>query len=192
MRALLLLVTTLLLAGCSIFGDDEEPVEPPAELTDFDPTVKVSRAWNVGFDRGADGLLLGLTPATDGGRIYAGAHGGRVIVIDAATGDPVWTEKTGRDLSAGGMRVEREPGLELGMELRLVLYGHANLPPLLVRAVVHRDAGEEGWALRFEELTDAVREQIQKLVESLPVIDSDEDPTQSRLGQIVSEVLERS
>ena len=101
MRALLLLLTTLLLTGCSLFGDDEEPVEPPAELTDFDPTVKVRRAWNVGFGGGADGLLLGLTPATDGGRIYAGAHSGRVIVVDAATGDPVWSEKTGRELSAG-------------------------------------------------------------------------------------------
>jgi len=98
----------------------------------------------------------------------------------------------GRDLSAGGMRVDREPSLALGMELGLVLYGHANFPPLRVRAIVHRDAGEEGWALRFEELTEVAREQIQKLVESLPVVDSDEDPSQSRLGQVVSEVLERS
>jgi hypothetical protein len=98
----------------------------------------------------------------------------------------------GRDLSAGGMRVEREPGLELGMELRLVLYGHANLPPLLVRAVVHRDAGEEGWALRFKDLLEPAREQIEKLVESLPVVESDEDPSLARPGQVVSEVLERS
>jgi hypothetical protein len=98
----------------------------------------------------------------------------------------------GRDLSAGGMRVEREPGLALGMELRLVLYGHANLPPLLVRAVVHRDAGEEGWALRFKDLLEPAREQIEKLVESLPVVESDEDPSLARPGQVVSEVLERS
>jgi len=97
----------------------------------------------------------------------------------------------GRDLSAGGMRVEREPSLALGMELRLVLYGHANLPPLMVRAVVHRDAGEGGWALRFEDLLEPAREQIQKLVESLPAVDSDGDPTCSRPGQVVSEVLER-
>jgi hypothetical protein len=98
----------------------------------------------------------------------------------------------GRDLSAGGMRVEREPSLALGMELRLALYGHANLPPLLVRTVVHRDDGEEGWALRFEDLSEPAREQIQQLVESLPVVDSDGDPIHSRPGQVVSEVLERS
>ena len=44
MRLLLLLFAALLTAGCSIFGDDDEPVEPPAELTDFEPTVPSSGA----------------------------------------------------------------------------------------------------------------------------------------------------
>jgi outer membrane protein assembly factor BamB len=101
MRGLLLLLTSLLASGCALFGDEDEPVEPPAELTEFEPRVEVKRAWSVDFGSGSDELLLGLSPATDGARIYAGGHGGRVIAVDAPSGDPVWAVKTGLPLSAG-------------------------------------------------------------------------------------------
>jgi outer membrane protein assembly factor BamB len=101
MRLLLLLFAALLTAGCSIFGDDDEPVEPPAELTDFEPTVEVRRVWDVRFGKGSEGLLFGLSPATDGGRVYAGGRRGRVLAVDAASGDPVWAQKTDLQLSAG-------------------------------------------------------------------------------------------
>jgi outer membrane protein assembly factor BamB len=101
MRRLLLLSVVLFANGCALFGGDDEPVEPPAELTEFEPTVKVRRAWSVGFGGSSEGLLFGLTPATDGARVYAGGHGGRVVAVDAPSGDPVWSVKTGLPLSAG-------------------------------------------------------------------------------------------
>ena len=36
---------TMLVAGCGIFGDDEEKLEP-AELIDFDETIDVKRVWS--------------------------------------------------------------------------------------------------------------------------------------------------
>ncbi len=101
MRGLTLLLASLLASGCALFGDDDEPVEPPAELTEFEPRVKIKRVWSVDFGSGSDELLLGLSPATDGARIYGGGHAGRVIAIDAPSGDPVWAVKTGLPLSAG-------------------------------------------------------------------------------------------
>jgi outer membrane protein assembly factor BamB len=101
MRGLTLLLASLLASGCALFGDDDEPVEPPAELTEFEPRVAVKRVWSVDFGSGSDELLLGLSPATDGARIYGGGHAGRVIAIDAPSGDPVWAVKTGLPLSAG-------------------------------------------------------------------------------------------
>jgi outer membrane protein assembly factor BamB len=101
MRWLLVIIGTLLATGCSLFGDEDTPVEPPAELEDFEPTVKIKRAWSVRFGGGSEGLLLGLTPATDGARVFAGGHTGRVLSVDSQTGDPVWAQKTGLPLSAG-------------------------------------------------------------------------------------------
>jgi outer membrane protein assembly factor BamB len=108
MRALLLLLMFLTVGGCALFGDDDEPVEPPAELTDFEPRIKVKRVWDIDFGSGSEELLLGLSPATDGARVYAGGHRGRVIAVDAPSGDSVWAVKTGLPLSAG-------PGVGLGL-----------------------------------------------------------------------------
>jgi outer membrane protein assembly factor BamB len=108
MRALPLLLLSLTVAGCALFGDDDEPVEPPAELTEFEPRIKVKRVWDIDFGSGSEELLLGLSPATDGARVYAGGHRGRVIAVDAPSGDAVWAVKTGLPLSAG-------PGVGLGL-----------------------------------------------------------------------------
>ena len=100
-RVFALLPAALLITACSLFGDKEEPIEPPAELVAFDATVKLDRRWNVRFGKGADGLIQGLTPATAGGRIYAGTRNGRAICLDVETGKPVWAVSTEMDFSAG-------------------------------------------------------------------------------------------
>jgi outer membrane protein assembly factor BamB len=46
-------------------------------------------------------LRLGLRPASDGARIYAGAHDGQVAAFDAETGRKLWSVKTRLPLAAG-------------------------------------------------------------------------------------------
>jgi outer membrane protein assembly factor BamB len=46
-------------------------------------------------------LRLGLRPATDGARIYAGSYDGQVVSFDAENGDKLWSVKTGLPLTAG-------------------------------------------------------------------------------------------
>ena len=89
-------------SGCSMFGGDEEdPLEPPAELVDFETTIEVERLWSTRVGGDSERLRLGLSPATDGTRIYAGSFDGRVGAYDAIEGDRVWEIDTELPLAAG-------------------------------------------------------------------------------------------
>jgi hypothetical protein len=91
----------------------------------------------------------------------------------------------GRDLSAQGLRVEREAAFTLGDELKLALYGGVGSSPVMLKAVVERDDGELGWYLQFEALTPTVAKDIQKLLDSLVPVDPPEGA-----GRVLTEVLE--
>ncbi len=97
----------------------------------------------------------------------------------------------GRDLSSRGMRVKPDPGLRLGAELKLALYGRAGIPPVAIRAVVYRDNGDAGWYLRFRTVSKASEARLEKLMESLPLMTSKPPDSAERPGVVVSEVLER-
>ncbi len=128
-----MLVPALLLSGCSLFGDSDEPVEPPAELTDFDRAVDVDEVWDVSVGPGAELLRLGLRPAVQGGRVFAGGRGGRVVSLDLATGKTEWTADTELKLSAG-------PGVGDG----LVVLGTSDSDVVAIDAA----SGAEVWRTR--------------------------------------------
>jgi hypothetical protein len=89
------------------------------------------------------------------------------------------------------MRVQPDPSLRLGDELKLALYGRAGIPPVAIRAVATRDDGEAGWYLRFRAVSKASEARLEKLMESLPLVTSKLPDTPDRPGVVVSEVLER-
>jgi outer membrane protein assembly factor BamB len=95
------LLFALLVTGCSIFGDDDEPIDPPAELQDFDASLRVQKVWDIRVGDGTEYLMLDLAPVVDGGRVFAGAHDGRVVAADAQTGRRVWNADTKLELSSG-------------------------------------------------------------------------------------------
>ena len=97
----LLLVLGFAVGGCSIFGDDDEPVEAPAELTDFEKTVNVDEVWDVSVGPGSELLRLALRPAVQGGRVYAAGRDGRVVSLDVTSGRNEWRLDTDLPLSAG-------------------------------------------------------------------------------------------
>ena len=84
--------------GCS---GGKEKAEPPAKLVAFKPTLDVRRAWRDKVGGGTERLRLGLHPASDGARVYAGSADGHVKAFDAVTGKVVWQIKTGLPLAAG-------------------------------------------------------------------------------------------
>ena len=95
----------------------------------------------------------------------------------------------GRDLSVGGMRIDPLPGLKLGDRLHLAIYGDAGESPFLVWASVRRDDGEGGMALAFDELPGEMATRLERLVGSLPAVESLHDTEAQAMGTVVSEIL---
>ncbi|MCK6370031.1 MAG: outer membrane protein assembly factor BamB [Gammaproteobacteria bacterium] len=87
--------------GCSWFGADEIDESTPAELVDFEPSQRVRKVWKSGIGDGNETLRLGLAPASDGTRIFAADHDGRVAAFDAARGKRIWRVKTRLPLAGG-------------------------------------------------------------------------------------------
>ncbi|MGD8573509.1 MAG: outer membrane protein assembly factor BamB [Gammaproteobacteria bacterium] len=97
MRRLLLLGCVLALSACA--GVDT--TEPPAPLVQFNPTLKVEKAWSHGSFSDAEGLLLALRPASDGVHVFAAGHDGEVDAWDLKTGRSVWSRDLDMPLAAG-------------------------------------------------------------------------------------------
>jgi hypothetical protein len=100
-----------------------------------------------------------------------GAYTRRVLASGGGAGRML----AGRDLSTGGMRVERSAELALGDELKLALYGQPGGAAVLVRARVARDAGPRGWGLEFLGVSPAIAAHLDELVRSLPRLDEPRD-----------------
>lgn len=97
----LLLAAPVLLGGCSIFGDDDEPIEAPAELTEIEPVLNVRKVWDARVGSGSELLDLALRPEIEGGRVYAAGRDGVVHSLDLETGRSQWRTDTELELSAG-------------------------------------------------------------------------------------------
>ena len=126
-RIVTLAVLCAVLGGCA---GRKETAEPPAELTDFDATLDVERLWRGKVGGASERLRLGLRPATDGARIYAGAYDGQIAAFDAQSGEKLWSVDTRLKLTAG-------PGYGDGA----LAFGTADGELLLVDAAT----GQERW-----------------------------------------------
>lgn len=87
-------------AGCSVFGGDDD-VELPAELAEFKATIGVKKVWHASLGDESEFLRLALQPASDGARIFAAAHDGKVSAFEAVKGKRLWRRKTKLPLSGG-------------------------------------------------------------------------------------------
>jgi PilZ domain len=96
----------------------------------------------------------------------------------------------GRDLSIGGMRVAGNPQLELGMRLRLAVFGAPREEPILVRAEVTR-ADDGSHALRFVDVAPDVASRLEKLVAHLPSVEPLDLDEVDGLGAVVTRIVGR-
>jgi outer membrane protein assembly factor BamB len=103
-RAPLVFLLALSLSGCSwirgYFGSDE-PLEPPAKLTEIHPELSVQSLWSTRVGHGAGKLRVRLTPAMDGSRLFAADDNGLVVALDADKGKRLWDMQTRVPVSAG-------------------------------------------------------------------------------------------
>lgn len=97
------LAATILLtqSGCgaiaNLFGDDK--VEQPAELQNITQEVRLNKRWSVNVGDGQGNYYNLLSPALDGGFIYAASANGTVVKVERATGDVAWRVRTDKTVS---------------------------------------------------------------------------------------------
>jgi outer membrane protein assembly factor BamB len=89
----LLLLPLALVSGCAWFASED--VLKPAELVDFEPTVKLEKIWSTGVGAGQDNRYTRFVPAFSDGLVFVADHKGRVFALDQETGKKVWQRKTG-------------------------------------------------------------------------------------------------
>ncbi len=95
------LVAALALLGALAACDKDTTADPPAELVDIKPTLKVQRLWSQNLGGGGEALRLTLGVAGSGDTVYAAGHDGKVRALDAANGKQRWQVDTDLELSAG-------------------------------------------------------------------------------------------
>lgn len=106
-------------------------------------------------------------------------YAGRRVV---ALGEEAARVLIGRDLSIGGMRVERAPNLAVGQGFRIAIHVAPGQTPLVVNAEILRDDGERGFAVRFVDVDEVAARYLGKMVDSLPVLSGGE-------AVVVSEIV---
>jgi outer membrane protein assembly factor BamB len=97
------LAALVLLNGCSwikSWGDDDDP-NAPAELVDFEPTLKVGKIWSTGIGKGLDNAGRQLRPAYGSGSLYAADYKGLLTSINADNGNKRWEIKTKLPFTGG-------------------------------------------------------------------------------------------
>ena len=97
------LAALLLLNGCSwikSWGDDDDP-DAPAKLVEFEPTLKVGKAWSTDVGKGLDKTGRQIRPAYSSGSLYTADYKGTLAAIDAENGQKRWEIKTELPFTGG-------------------------------------------------------------------------------------------
>lgn len=97
-RGILILALAALVAGggCStIKRAKRENIQPPRELTDVTPTIKIDRLWKTSVGDGAAESGVRMRPAYAGGTIYAASVDGALVALDAKSGKKLWKLSAG-------------------------------------------------------------------------------------------------
>ncbi|MET0069990.1 MAG: outer membrane protein assembly factor BamB [Candidatus Thiodiazotropha sp.] len=99
MKAVVYWSLLLLLAGCSAFSGKDN-ADPPSELIELKPELRIEEVWDAGFED-ADEAMLKLMPVISEGILYVAEPSGEVFALDPATGDRRWSVDTESPLSGG-------------------------------------------------------------------------------------------
>ena len=100
-RHALTVLLTLAVAGCSIFGKDDEKELPPAKLVDFEETLDLKKEWSAKLGEGTETLRLSLSPDGNGTRVFAASYDGKVTAFNPDSGSRVWQSELDVTVTAG-------------------------------------------------------------------------------------------
>jgi outer membrane protein assembly factor BamB len=102
-RLVVLVAGCAALTGCSWFQNigGKDNVDPPAELTDFQASLDVSRLWSRGVGDGAGRAGLRLRPVIAGSVVYVSDIDGGVSALDADDGRVIWRAEIAERAASG-------------------------------------------------------------------------------------------
>jgi hypothetical protein len=169
-------------------GPTQEAAEEPPATPGEEPSTRVNIEVDVRLERD-DGPTGSAAPQKTGEERRKARRGTYEQTVPAF-GNRALRVLVGRDLSVGGMRIERLPGLEVGDRLHLAIYGNPGEPPFLIWGTVSRDDGERGMAMVFDPMEPDVGHQLEMLVGDLPAVESLHDSEVDAMGTVVSEILD--
>ncbi len=98
MRHLSLICIAALLAACS---GSIDPVEPPSELSVFNPELKLHSRWSREVGAGTAGKYLKLMPLLDGEQLFVADRYGKVFSYHSLSGELLWQKELERAVSSG-------------------------------------------------------------------------------------------
>ncbi len=110
-------------SGWFDFDDDDDPKQP-AELVDFEETVKIKKLWSQGVGNGQGIGFYSIQPVIEGEVIYVAAADGDLEAFDKMSGKSLWDVELELPIS-GGVGVY-EDTLLLGSSDGFVLKVDAN------------------------------------------------------------------
>ena len=99
--AVLMAVGSLcMLAGCSSMNpfSSKKARNEPASLAQFKPSMATRTLWTADVGKSGDYFL---SPAVNGGKVYAASAAGDIVSIDVANGKQLWRTKAGTGITAG-------------------------------------------------------------------------------------------
>ncbi len=99
-RNALLAALALGLSGCGIFGSSDSKRDP-MELNEFDERIRISKLWSTSTGSGRGESASGLAATYMDGEIWAADYKGRVVAIDADSGERIRGFDLEMPLSAG-------------------------------------------------------------------------------------------
>lgn len=91
----------LLTGACSWLGFDDRDPTDPSKLIAFEPRLEVTELWSRDVGAGGDELGARLVPAVYGGRVFVANREGKVMALNAETGERVWKIDTKVRFGAG-------------------------------------------------------------------------------------------
>jgi hypothetical protein len=100
---------------------------------------------------------------------------------DGTAADPDKRVVIGRAVSRTAMQLERDPCLAVGDLCKIALYDGGGGDPVHVRGRITEEAEDRGFLLRFEEVSDAVGQQLDRVAASVRCAGS-------RAGFVIAEV----
>ena len=94
----------LSLSACSIFQPiadmfSDDKTEQPAQLTDLNEEVRLTRRWSVNVGDGQGKYYSQLHPAIDRDMIFTASANGTVVAVNRASGNVEWRVRSDRSIS---------------------------------------------------------------------------------------------